>query len=192
MTPKYMEVDKNGSNATIVGQDVIVLIVRNPLVHRPFRSQRQIGNFVLRILMFERNLALLSSTGPTTGLLLTLLPLLLYSIHIVLEPIILNIEPLEVAHKVEVLNIVGAERQLSNNELNIFMFQLQLLEHLNEILLGDGLLPILDIVESSLQLLGVGTGHLSYTHYHLLFLVLVQQGEVLYHLPQFGHQHSIL
>lgn len=84
--------------------------------------------------------------------------------------------------EIEVLEIVRTERQFGNDEVNVLVFQLQLLEHLDQVLFRDSLLPVFDVLKCCLQFLGVGAGHLGNPDYHLLLLFLRHQLEIVDYL----------
>jgi len=133
---------------------------------------------------------LLDSAGILVRL-LALLPLLLDGVRVV-EAFLLDIEPFEEAMEIEMLEVIGTKRQFGNDEVNVLVLQLQLLEHLDEILASHRLLPILDILEGCLKLIGVCTGHLSYPQNHLFLLTLLHQLEIIDHLPQLADQSGLL
>lgn len=61
----------------------------------------------------------------TVGFLLALLSLLLDGLVLVLSLLIFQVEPHEEFVEVEVVEISRGERQLSNDNLNILLFELQ-------------------------------------------------------------------
>ncbi len=90
--------------------------------------------------------------------------------------------------EVQMLQIVRTQRQFRNDKLDVLIFKLKLLEHGDQILSGDSVLTVFDVLKGRLQLIRISTCHLSDPHYHLLLLAFFHQGEILNDLSQFTYQ----
>lgn len=105
---------------------------------------------------------------------------------------VFDVESLEEAVEVEVLEIVGAEGQLGDDKVDVLVLQFQFLEHLDQALAGDRLLSVLDVFEGNLKLPRISAGHLCYPNDHLLLLVLLHQLKVVDDLAQLGDQGRVV
>ena len=108
--------------------------------------------------------------------------------HILLS----NVEPLKETMEIKMLQIFGTKGQFSNNKLNVLFLQRQFSKHIDHILLGNSLLPILYIFECQLQLLRIWADHLRNPNYHLLLFLLFHQREGIHHFPQLSNQNFIV
>ena len=87
------------------------------------------------------------------------------------------------------LNVSRAQGQLLDDELNVLAFELQVLEHVNEILFGNCLFAILDLLKCSLKLLRVLSDHFSDSEQHILLLLFINQIEFINDLSQLCQQN---
>jgi hypothetical protein len=112
-------------------------------------------------------------------------------VHILILVWIFYVEPFKVGMKVEMLKVIRAEGKLADYQIDVLVFQLELMKQLDQILSGDCLLPIFDVLKRYLQLTRVCAGHLSNPKNHLLFLLLLKQLEVINYFAQLRHKNRL-
>lgn len=128
----------------------------------------------------------LDSAGVLVGL-FALLTLLLDGVGVSVL-LFFDVESLEETVKVQMLQIVRAEREFRDDELDVLVLELQFLEHGDEVLLPYSVFAILDVLEGCFELVGVGARHLRHSENHFLLFILVEQLKVVYHLSDLCHQ----
>jgi hypothetical protein len=97
---------------------------------------------------------------------------------------VFDVEALEKADEVEVLGVSGAEGELLDDELDVLVLELEVLEHLDQVLFGYCLLAVLDLLKRRLQLLWVLGNHLCHPQQHILLFLLINQLKLINHLFQ--------
>lgn len=89
------------------------------------------------------------------------------------------------------LKVIRTEWELANDQIDIPVFQFELMKQLDQILPGNSLWAIFDILERYLQLARVCAGHFSNPKNHLLFLLLLKQLKIINYFTQLGYKNSL-
>jgi hypothetical protein len=76
-----------------------------------------------------------------------------------------------------------------DDELNVLDFELQVLEHVDEILFGDCLITVLNFLKCCLKLLRVLSDHFSDSQQHVLLLFFIYQSELINDFAQLCQQY---
>ena len=106
--------------------------------------------------------------------------------------LLLYIESLEETLEVEVLEVVGKERELSDYEFDVLFSKLQSLEHFDQIFIGDCLSFVFNVLECNFELIGLAAGHLRYPKNHFLLLTLLLKLEVMDHFSEFAYEGRLI
>ena len=76
---------------------------------------------------------------------------------------LIDVEAFKEAMKIHMLKIVRAKWKLSDDEFYVFLLELELSEHVCQVLFADSFWAITNVLEGNLQLLGVRAGHLCHS-----------------------------
>lgn len=172
----------------IIRHDVIIIVISVPWPH-PHRELALVLKYkidlVIPVLLLLINFRHLGQRRLRFLQLARWLNLLLVNRIVVAVLDVLDVESLEIPPDAQMLEIVRAQGELGDDNLDEVICQLKLLEHLDEIFLGDCLWAIFDFFESVFELLRILGCHLSDAHQSLFFLFLVGKIEFLYDFLDF-------